>query len=116
MHEPPSSLTPTQERAVLSKSIEIYTRFTGAHPKGYIAPNWSASSHTIRLLEEFGIDYDHSLMAHDCQPHWAMDVGVGEEGVDFGKEAGSWMKPMGAMRRRDVVEIPGEWGGGEVRG
>lgn len=109
MHEPPSALTEEQERAVLQKSIEVYRQFTGQHPKGYIAPSWEASSHTIRLLEEHGIDYDHSLMAHDSQPHWAGDVGVDETWVDYSQPAESWMKPMKKMEVRDVVEIPGNW-------
>lgn len=107
-HEPPASLTEQQERDVLVKSIQVYKEFVGHHPQGYIAPNWAASSHTIRLLEEFGIKYDHSLMAHDCQPYWAGDVGD-DEYVDFSTDAGTWMKPMRAGAQRDVVEIPGNW-------
>jgi len=50
-------------------------------------------------------------MAHDSQPHWAMDVGneATTTYADFSKPAASWMKPMGKMIERAVVEIPGNW-------
>ncbi|MCJ1309750.1 4-amino-4-deoxy-alpha-L-arabinopyranosyl undecaprenyl phosphate biosynthetic process [Agyrium rufum] len=109
-HEPPSALTEEQERAVLVRSIEVYKKFTGGrHPAGYIAPNWSASSRTIRLLEEHGIRYDHSLMAHDSLPHWAADLGDNMTTADFSKDAETWMKPMSKIQTRNVVEIPGNW-------
>lgn len=109
MHEPPHDLTEEQERAVLQKSIDVYKKFTGRHPKGFIAPCWEASSRTIRLLEEHGLIYDHSLMAHDSQPHMAADVAVDETWVDYSKPAESWMKPMKPLKTTKIVEIPGNW-------
>lgn len=40
-----------------------------------------------------------------------MDIGAPSHTTyaDFGKPASTWMKPMGKMQRRDVVEIPGNW-------
>ena len=94
----------------MARSIEVYKRFTGGrHPSGFIAPSWHASARTIRLLEEFGVRYDHSLMAHDCQPHWAADLGDNTTPTNFSASAESWMVPMGKIQTRDVVEIPGNW-------
>ena len=93
----------------MRKSIEVYQQLTNTYPKGYIAPSWTASPNTIRLLEEHNIIYDHSLMAHDCQPHWAFDCGDIGIAADFSKPAETWMKPMRKLQERKVVEIPGNW-------
>lgn len=96
-HEFVSTLSETQQRDVLAKSIDVVTRFTGKKPKGWTAPAWSTSIETVKLLEEFGLvttprsfrkelkkkqkdneghiddfafsqqEYDHSFMHHDCQ-------------------------------------------------
>lgn len=108
-HEAPASLSEAQERAVLARSIDVYKRFTGRQPAGYIAPSWQAGSRTIRLLEESGIRYGHSLMAHDSQPHWAADFSENVTTTNFEKRAEDWMVPMRKAETRDVVEIPGNW-------
>ena len=95
LHENVASLTEEQERKILIKSIEVYKQFTGGkHPKGYIAPNWAPSCRTIRLLEEFGLEYDHSLFAHDALPHWAFDVGEDATYADYSKDPSTWMEPL----------------------
>jgi len=54
-HEHVSSLSVQQEREVLAKSIEVLTAFTGKKPKGWTAPAWATSPHSIQILEEAGI-------------------------------------------------------------
>jgi peptidoglycan/xylan/chitin deacetylase (PgdA/CDA1 family) len=124
MHEHVASLTEDQERKILVRSIEAYKTFTGKYPKGelsstvihlvtnsergFIAPNWAASSRTIRLLEEHHIEYDHSLFAHDFLPHWAFDMVEEATFADYSLEPETWMKPLRKIKpSKKVVEIPG---------
>ncbi|KAL2785030.1 hypothetical protein BJX66DRAFT_347782 [Aspergillus keveii] len=59
-HEFVAQLDIKQQRDIMSKSIDT-------------APAWDTSKETIRVLEEFGIEYDHSFMHHDCQLYYAPD-------------------------------------------
>ena len=54
-HEFVSTLNEEQQRDVLTKSIDVLTKFTGRKPRGWTAPAWDTSKETIGLLEEFGI-------------------------------------------------------------
>jgi peptidoglycan/xylan/chitin deacetylase (PgdA/CDA1 family) len=54
-HEHVGSLSEQQQRDVLTKSIDVLTKFTGKKPKGWTAPAWDTSKETIKLLEEYGI-------------------------------------------------------------
>lgn len=67
-HEYFSMMSEGQQRAVMVKSIEVLEKFAGVKPKGFTAPAWTTSKELIPLLEELGIEYDHSFMHHDVQP------------------------------------------------
>lgn len=54
-HEFVSTMNEQQQRDILSKSIDVLTKFLGKKPKGWTAPAWDTSKQTIRLLEEYGI-------------------------------------------------------------
>jgi peptidoglycan/xylan/chitin deacetylase (PgdA/CDA1 family) len=108
-HEHISKLSPSQQRDVLGKSIEVLTAFTGSPPKGYTAPAWDTSKQLIPLLEEHGIIYDHSFMHHDLQPYFAPDASHEWVETDMKKEANTWMKPMTKTRASQIVEIPANW-------
>ncbi|EXJ77699.1 hypothetical protein A1O3_09928 [Capronia epimyces CBS 606.96] len=108
-HEFVSKLTEEQERKVMAKSIEVYKQFTGKHPKGWVAPAWEVSPHSMQILEDFGIEYDHSLCHHDCQPYWAPDVASTVVYTDYSQDPDTWMMPMSKHKVTQVVEIPGSW-------
>ncbi|KAF5361413.1 hypothetical protein D9758_006234 [Tetrapyrgos nigripes] len=122
-HEHAHTLTLKQERDVLAKSIEVITTFTGKKPKGWTGPLWETSTNTVRLLEEFGLEYDHSNMHHDSQlyylPYPAEQLVPTACGLPKGpatnpKEvtevpASSWMKPMSALKPSSIVEVPANW-------
>lgn len=42
-----SLLSTEQERDVLRKSIDVLTAFTGSKPRGFTAPAWTPSRHTV---------------------------------------------------------------------
>ncbi|KAI0025944.1 glucose 1-dehydrogenase [Xylariomycetidae sp. FL0641] len=108
-HEHVGQLTEEQERKVMAKSIEVYRDFTGKHPKGWAAPYWDVSPRSMQVLQDFGIEYDHSLMHHDCQPYWATDVGEAVVHTDYSKDPDEWMVPMKQHKATKVVEIPANW-------
>lgn len=94
----------------MKKSIEVYEKFTGKYPKGWVAPAWEVSPRTMQVLEDFGIEYDHSMLHHDCQPYYVADVP--EDAVaftDYSKHPDTWMTPMKELKPTKVVEIPGSW-------
>ncbi|KAH8590945.1 hypothetical protein B0O99DRAFT_691003 [Bisporella sp. PMI_857] len=108
-HERASRLTEEQERKIMAKSIEVYRDFAGKHPKGWAAPYWDVSPRSMQILEDFGIEYDHSLMHHDCQLYYASDVGDSVIHTDYSKEPETWMVPMRKHKMTKVVEIPASW-------
>lgn len=63
----------------------------------------------ISLLEEAGIEYDHSFMHHDSQlyyvPYPSTNVATNYQAA----EASEWMQPMSQMRPSSIVEVPANW-------
>lgn len=94
---------------MMAKSIEIYQKFTGKYPKGWAAPYWDVSSRSIQILEDFGIQYDHSLMHHDCLPYYASDVGDAVVNTDYSKDPDTWMVPMKQHKVTKIIELPANW-------
>ncbi|KAH6877945.1 glucose 1-dehydrogenase [Alternaria rosae] len=109
-HESVSLLNEQQQREVLEKSIQVLTDIVGKKPRGWAAPAWSTSRETIKLLEEFGIEYDHSFMHHDSQPYYVPSPHLSTyTETDVSKPASHWMKPMSTLKPSAVVEIPANW-------
>ncbi|KAF2714569.1 polysaccharide deacetylase family protein [Pleomassaria siparia CBS 279.74] len=109
-HEFVSTLSEEQQRDVLRKSIEVLQNFTGKKPRGWTAPAWSTSRETVALLEEFGIEYDHSFMHHDSQPYYLPSPHLSTHvETDVSKPASHWMSPMSALKASAVIEIPANW-------
>ena len=105
-----SLLSVQQERDVLQKSIDVLTSFTGKRPKGFTAPAWTPSRATIGLLEEQGIEYDHSFMHHDSQLYYLPYSPESYHETDYANpSAESWMKPMSALKESSLVEVPANW-------
>ncbi len=99
MHEPPSRLkNRDEERALLEKGREALKRVTGKEVRGYRAPAWDLSEHTIGLLHELGFSYDSSLMWDDFRLSYARlgDRPERESAYVFGPEI-------------DLVEAPIAW-------
>jgi peptidoglycan-N-acetylglucosamine deacetylase len=107
-HENPIAMTVDQERAVLSRSIEVITKLAGRPPRGYVAPWWEMSEHTAALLLEAGFSYDHSQNYDDFVPFYAR---VGDEWtkIDYSRPAEEWMAPLRHGHEVDLVEFCGNW-------
>jgi len=108
MHENPVAMTPTQEEAVLVKSIELIEKYAGIKPRGYVAPWWEMSNSTAALLLKYGFKYDHSQGYRDFQPFYSR---VGDEWnvIDYSKTAEEWMRPMTHGKEIDLVEVGANW-------
>jgi len=65
LHEDIESLTETENREVLAKSIRILKATSGNVPIGYRSPSWTMTPSLPRLLKESGVEYDSSLMGYD---------------------------------------------------
>jgi peptidoglycan-N-acetylglucosamine deacetylase len=65
LHEKPNQLTRDEERSYLRRAIDSIVKATGQRPRGYRAPSFAFSRHTLDLLLEEGFEYDASLSGHD---------------------------------------------------
>ena len=108
LHENPVAMTPTQEEAVLVKSVELIEKHSGKKPRGYVAPWWEMSNSTAALLQKYGFKYDHSQGYRDFQPFYAR-VGDTWNVIDYTKKAEDWMHPLKHGKEIDLVEIGANW-------
>ncbi|KAI8942503.1 hypothetical protein NX059_000567 [Plenodomus lindquistii] len=107
-HENPKDMTLEQQRDVLDKTYRQLSEFAGKPPKGSVAPWWETSQEGAELLLSYGIEYDHSMSHHDCQPYY-LRTGDTWTKIDYTKKAEEWMKPLVAGRQTGLVEIPANW-------
>jgi peptidoglycan/xylan/chitin deacetylase (PgdA/CDA1 family) len=107
-HENPIAMTPTQERTVMERCVELIDKVCGRRPTGYVAPWWEFSPVTNELLLELGIKYDHSLMHNDFHPYYVR-VGDTWTKIDYSIKAEDWMKPLERGEETDLIEIPASW-------
>jgi hypothetical protein len=71
-------------------------------------PRWETSREGAELLLSYGIEYDHSMSHHDCQPYY-LRTGDSWTKIDYEKKAKDWMKPLVAGQQTGLVEIPANW-------
>jgi peptidoglycan/xylan/chitin deacetylase (PgdA/CDA1 family) len=98
MHEPPVGLEEAAERRALERGIEALETTTGVRPLGYRAPGCATSHNTVRLLLEYGFEYDSSLSGSDFEPYWCRigDKATSDEPFRFGAPV-------------SLVELPFAW-------
>ena len=65
LHEHPNELAPDAERYWFGRSVEVIKRATGRPPRGFRAPTYKFSRHTLDILLDHGLTYDASLMGDD---------------------------------------------------
>ena len=96
-HERIPDLPPDRERALMVKQIDQYASMVGGRPRGYRSPAWDYSDVTLQLLEEFGYEWDSSLMGREFEPYHPRPVLVKwEEASEFGPES-------------SLLELPVSW-------
>jgi peptidoglycan/xylan/chitin deacetylase (PgdA/CDA1 family) len=87
LHENPAARDADDEAYWLDRGIDVIVRATGKRPRGWRAPLYNFSNHSIDLLLERGFSYDASLMGADI-PYLI-------ESCESG---------------RTLVELPSHWG------
>ena len=107
-HENPTDLSREQEETILTKSIDLVEDLTGSPPVGHRASWWEFSENTPELVEEYGFEYDSSLMESDFEPLY-MRKGDSWEAIDYDQPAETWMTPYEYGEETEVVEIPISW-------
>jgi peptidoglycan-N-acetylglucosamine deacetylase len=70
VHENPLKFTREGEKRNLERGLEALEYATGQRPRGYRAPAWNMSEHSIDLLFELGFEYDSSFSASDLYPYY----------------------------------------------
>jgi peptidoglycan/xylan/chitin deacetylase (PgdA/CDA1 family) len=96
-HESVSTISAAHEREMMVKSLEQYERIVGGRPRGYRSPAWDFSDQTMSLLEEFGFEWDSSLMGREFDPYHPCPVVMDwTEGNTFGEPS-------------RILEIPVSW-------
>ncbi|PLR78347.1 ribulose phosphate epimerase [Bacillus sp. V3-13] len=87
LHEHPNELSAEDELYWLHRGIDVIEKFTGKRPRGWRAPMYNFSKHSLEFLAKEGFLYDSSLMGDDVPyilkgksgeivelpTHWAMD-------------------------------------------
>lgn len=96
-HESIPTISAEHEREMMGKQLEQYARIVGGRPRGYRSPAWDFSEITLSLLEEFGFDWDSSLMGREFDPYHPRPVITDWlEGNTFGSPS-------------RILEIPVSW-------
>jgi peptidoglycan/xylan/chitin deacetylase (PgdA/CDA1 family) len=96
-HEPVTKLEGHDERRLMEKTLEVHDKYVGKKPRGYRSPAWDFTDDTLGLLEEYGFEWDSSLMARDFEPYHPRPVKVGwEDGSTFGEPS-------------PILEFPVSW-------
>ncbi|MCI2265081.1 polysaccharide deacetylase family protein [Sediminivirga luteola] len=96
-HEPVPKLDADEERRLMEQTLRLHEKHVGKKPRGYRSPAWDFTETTLGLLEEFGFEWDSSLMGRDFEPYRPRPVTVGwEDGSSFGEPS-------------SVLEFPVSW-------
>ena len=95
LHESFDTLTPERIREVLTLSNQALLDIAGVRPRGFRHPTGDSTGKLFEILEEFGFDYDSSLMGDDFHAYWCRgeDTFYDDAPPDFG-------------RQLDLVEVP----------
>lgn len=73
-HENLYELGPGEERRLMEIQLAQHVEVTGRRPRGYRSPSWDFTDETGGLLEEFGFDWDSSLMGREFEPYYPRPV------------------------------------------
>jgi peptidoglycan/xylan/chitin deacetylase (PgdA/CDA1 family) len=108
-HRMPAALTQREEVEEFERSIAAL-RYFGVEPRGYRAPSWDFSVHTLRLMAEFGFTYSSNFMT-DVRPfvhegvdvmevpvHWVLD-----DAAHFWFSGDTWTKKISTNAEVDEI-------------
>jgi peptidoglycan/xylan/chitin deacetylase (PgdA/CDA1 family) len=96
-HESIPTITAEHERELMIKQLAQYDQIIGGRPRGYRSPAWDFSDTTLSLLEEFGFEWDSSLMGREFDPYHPRPVIT------------DWMEGNTFAPPSPILEIPVSW-------
>ncbi len=96
-HESIPTIDTDHERELMVKQLAQYQHIIGGRPRGYRSPAWDFSDTTLSLLEEFGFDWDSSLMGREFDPYHPRPVTT------------DWMEGNTFGAPSPILEIPVSW-------
>jgi peptidoglycan/xylan/chitin deacetylase (PgdA/CDA1 family) len=108
LHEKVSELDVEKERQVLEKSINGVKQAIGTAPIGYRAPWFDFSRNSLKLLAEFGFDYDSSLMNQDL-PYFIKNASGTKSLVELPVDWSLDDWPAFEMDRKSVKTVRETW-------
>ncbi|KAL3444544.1 hypothetical protein BJX65DRAFT_297538 [Aspergillus insuetus] len=108
-HEHAGELSREQFTAVMQKSSKILTDFCEKPPRGFTAPAWDPHPDQIEIMEEMGLEYDHSYMHNDYQCYYAPRSSGEHQPTDYSQSAETWMAGSTLTGPSNVVVIPASW-------
>ncbi|MEU2286797.1 polysaccharide deacetylase [Streptomyces sp. NPDC013178] len=68
-HEYVPKLEPAEERRLMELQLEQHVKLLGRRPRGYRSPALDITDATLGLLDEYGFEWDSSLMGRDFTPY-----------------------------------------------
>jgi peptidoglycan/xylan/chitin deacetylase (PgdA/CDA1 family) len=96
-HRNVAAMEEADERSDLECSLQALKAVTGELPRGFRAPAWDLSDHSVALLTEHGLIYDSSLMGHDYAPYpCRLPDEVTDDGIRWGEPT-------------SLIEVPVSW-------
>ncbi|MCP3426938.1 polysaccharide deacetylase [Rothia sp. AR01] len=98
-HEYVPKLELDEERRLMELQLTLHERLLGLRPRGYRSPALDHTDHTLALLDEFGLEWDSSLMGHDFYPYHPRSV----TSIDL-ERGSSFSAPA------KLLEFPVSWG------
>jgi peptidoglycan/xylan/chitin deacetylase (PgdA/CDA1 family) len=96
-HENPTKIERDTEERLMQLALDTFDKQLGIRPRGYRSPYWDYSENTLDLIEQFGFEYDSSLMARDLVPYRPRRWQV------------YWEKGNVPGKASRVLEIPVNW-------
>jgi peptidoglycan/xylan/chitin deacetylase (PgdA/CDA1 family) len=98
-HEYVPKLHAAEERRLMELQLRLHEQIVGVRPRGYRSPALDVTDDTLTILDEFGLEWDSSLMGRDFTPyHPRMVTNIDyEHGNTFGDPS-------------PILEFPVSWG------
>jgi peptidoglycan/xylan/chitin deacetylase (PgdA/CDA1 family) len=97
-HEYVPKLEPSEERRLIELQLSQHESLLGRRPRGYRSPALDVTDLTLELLDEYGFDWDSSLMGRDFMPYRPRMV------TQVDRESGNTFGPESR-----VLELPVHW-------
>ncbi|SAK82338.1 polysaccharide deacetylase [Caballeronia hypogeia] len=70
VHENPADFDKAGEIRILEKGLEALERVAGVRPVGYRSPAVNLSHDTLKLLTQYGFEWDSNCFANDFYPYY----------------------------------------------